>query len=410
MNHDPATPPEAAAPSHKPVKALRFVVLLVLAAVLVAAVGVNNRNKDERKLASWTNEQAIINVAVDHPELDKAIRTVTLPGNVDAYYAAEIHGQVSGYVKDWKYDIGAVVKAGQVLATIDTPEVDQRVTAAQGELAKAKANQALAKVTADRWKTLSGSSAVSQQAIDEKVAGATAADAEVDAAKANLDKLVALKAFARITAPFDGVITARNIDIGSLVSGDNKSKKPLFVVSDVHEMRIYVRAPQVYAAVLKNGMKATLRLPDYPDRTFEARIATTSSSIDTESRALLVELHADNKEGLLKPGAFAQVVFELPPEPNAMTVLSSALLFRGVNTFVAAVDNQSRIRLKNVRIARDYGARVQVEGGLSLEDRIVRNPPESLVEGDGVRVAGEDSGKTAGAEKTESKLADDAAK
>jgi RND family efflux transporter MFP subunit len=410
MNQDPATPPEAGAPSHKPVKALRFVVLLVLAAVLVAAVGVNNRSKDESKLATWTNEQAIINVAVDHPELDKAIRKVTLPGNVDAFYAAEIHGQVSGYVQNWKYDIGAQVKAGQVLATIDTPEVDQRVTAAQGELAKAKANQALAHVTADRWRTLSGSSAVSQQAIDEKEAGAKAADAEVDAAKANLQKLQALKGFAKITAPFDGVITARNIDIGSLVSADGTNNKPLFVVSDVHEMRIYVRAPQVYAAVLKIGMKATLLLPDYPDRTFEAHIATTSSSIDSESRALLVELHADNKDGLLKPGAFAQVAFELPPEPNAMTVFSSTLLFRGVNTFVAAVDNQSRIRLKNVRIARDYGARVQVVGGLSLDDRIVRNPPESLGEGDLVRVAGEDSGKTANAGVTESKLAEDARK
>jgi len=410
MNHDPAKSSEGGTPTHQPVKAMRFVVLLVLAAVLVAATGVNNRRKEERKLATWTNEQAITNVAIVHPKLDKQVRTVTLPGDVEAFYAAAIHGQVSGYVQNWNYDIGAKVKSGEVLATIDTPEVDQRVTAAQGELAKAKANQALAKVTAARWRTLSGSSAVSQQAIDEKEAAATAADAEVDAAKANLDKLQALKAFAKITAPFDGVVTARNIDIGSLVSTNTANKSPLFVVSDIHKMRIYVRAPQVYAAALKIGMKATLRLPDYPDRTFQAHIATTSNAIDAKSRALLVELHADNKDGLLKPGAFAQVAFELPPDPNAMTVPSSALLFRDLYTYVASVDNRSRIRLKKIQIARDYGARVQVDGGLSIEDRIVRNPPESLAEGEEVRVAGEGLGKTSEAGRTDSKLAEDAAK
>ena len=410
MNHDPAKPSEGGSPSYRPVKAMRFVVLLVLAAVLVAATGVNSRRKEERKLATWTDEQAITNVAVVHPRLDKEVRNITLPGNVEAFYAASIYGQVSGYVQNWKYDIGAKVKAGEVLATIDTPEVDERVTAAQGELAKAKANQALAHVTAQRWRTLSGSSAVSQQAIDEKEAGATAADAEVDAAKANLEKLEALKGFAKITAPFDGVITARNIDIGSLVSADASNRQPLFVVSDIHEMRIYVRAPQVYAAVLKVGMKAKLQLPDYPERAFDVHIATTSNAIDNKSRALLVELHADNKEDLLKPGAFAQVEFELPPEPNAMTIPSSALLFRDLYTYVATVDNQSHIRLKRIQIARDYGARVQIDGGLSIEDRIVRNPPESLAEGDEVRVAGEGSGKTAEARKTDSKLADDEAK
>ena len=410
MNHDPANPSESGSPSYRPVKAMRFVVLLVLAAVLVAATGVNDRRKEERKLATWTDEQAITNVAIVHPKLDKEIRTVTLPGNVEAFYAASLYGQVSGYVRNWKFDIGAKVTSGEVLATIDTPEVDERVTAAQGELAKAKANQALAHVTAQRWRTLSGSSAVSQQAIDEKEAGATAADAEVDAAKANLEKLQALKGFAKITAPFDGVITARNIDIGSLVSADASNRQPLFVVSDIHEMRIYVRAPQVYAAVLKVGMKAKLRLPDYPDRDFDVHIATTSNAIDNKSRALLVELHADNKQGLLKPGAFAEVVFELPPEENAMTVPSSALLFRDLSTYVAAVDNRSHIRLKRIQIARDYGARVQVVSGLSLEDRIVRNPPESLAEGDEVRVADEGLGKTAEAGKTDSKLAEDATK
>ncbi len=173
------------------------------------------------------------------------------------------------------------------------------------------------------------------------------------------------------------------------------NKPPLFIVSDVSQMRVYVRAPQVYAAALKVGMKATLALPEYPNRTFPAVIATTSNAIDSKSRALLVELHAENKDNLLMPGAFAQVSFELPPSAEAMTVPASALMFRDLFTFVALVDNQSRVRLKRIQISRDYGSRVEVAGGLTPEDRIVRNPPESLVEGDEVRVVDEGLGKTA---------------
>ena len=280
-----------------------------------------------------------------------------------------------------------------MLATIDTPEVDQRVTAAQGELAKAKANQALAHVTAQRWRTLSGSSAVSQQAIDEKVADATAADAEVDAAKANLEqagRAEGLRQDHRAVRRRHHRAQHRHRVAGV---GRRIQQAPLFVVSDIHEMRIYVRAPEVYAAVLKVGMNAKLQLPDYPERAFDAHIATTSNAIDNKSRALLVELHADNKEGLLSPAPSRKSMFELPPEPNAMTIPSSALLFRDVDTYVATVDNQSRIRLKKDSNRPRLRARVQIDGGLSIEDRIVRNPPESLAEGDKVRVAGEGSGK-----------------
>jgi RND family efflux transporter MFP subunit len=409
MSHEPAK--EAETPKLRPVKAMRFVGLLVLVAAAVAATGVKSRRSDETKLARWTVEQAVPNVAVDAPKRDEESRNVSLPGDVEAFYSASIHGQASGYVHDWKVDIGARVKRDQVLAVVDTPELDQRVTAAEGELVKAKSQQALAHVTAERWNTLRSSSAVSQQAIDEKQSAAAAADAEVDAAKANLDRLRAQKAFANITAPFDGVVTARNVDIGSLVRADGASgAPPLFVVSDVSRVRVYVRAPQVYASQLHVGMDAKLQLPEYPGRSFDAHIATTSDAIDAKSRALLVELHADNSDGLLQPGAFAQVDFELPPPADAMSVPASALLFRDQAIFVATVDSNSRIAMKKIGITRDYGTRVEVEGGLSMQDRIVRNPSDSFVNGDVVRVVDDSAADKAGGSKPSGREAVSSAK
>ncbi len=411
MNHDSADGQTPGPPKLRPVRALRFVVLLIFVAALVAVSGITSRRKSDEKLAHWTNAQAVPTVAVVHPEPDTEIRTIRLPGDVEAFYSASLHGQVSGYVKDWKFDIGAKVKRDQTLAIIDTPEVDERITRAEGDLAKAKAQQALAHVTAQRWQLLRGSSAVSQQAIDEKEADAVAADAQVDAAKADLQKLRALKGFANIVAPFDGVVTARNVDIGSLVSADAGTKPPLFVVSDVSQMRVYVRAPEVFAAVMQQGMKAKLSLPEYAERTFPAEVATTSNAIDQKSRALLVELHAENKDGALKPGAFAEVTFDLPPKPHSLLLPSSALVFHDLFTYVATVDEQSRIRLKKIKISRDYGSRVEIEGGLSAADRVVRNPLQSMSDGDLVRVLESTTGQASdgsksGEPKGRSKLAE----
>jgi RND family efflux transporter MFP subunit len=380
----------------KPVKALRFVALLAIAAVTLAATGVSSRRKEEEKLAAWTVEQAIPDVAIIHPKIDDQTKGLVLPGDVEANYSASIHGQASGYVREWRVDIGARVKRGETLAVVDTPELDQRVTAAEGELAKAKAKQSLAHITADRWKTLRGSAAVSQQAIDEKESDAHAADADVDAAKANLERLRAQKAFSNISAPFDGVVTARNVDVGSLVTTSaSANSAPLFVVSDLSRMRVYVRTPQVYGAQLHKGITATLSLPEYPGRTFPARIETTSDAIDAKSRALLVELIADNPDGLLRPGAFAQVTFELPPPPDTLSLPASALMLRDGGVFVAAIDKASHVDMKKVRIARDYGSRVEIEGELKAVDDIVRNPPESLTQGDPVRVVGGGDAKLA---------------
>ena len=286
-----------------------------------------------------------------------------MPGNVDAFYTASIHGQVSGYVQEWRKDIGAKVHEDDVLAVIDTPELDQSIAVAQSQLEKAKANLALAKVTAQRWNSLRASAAVSQQAADEKESDARARAAEVDAAQSNVDRLKAQKAFANIVAPFDGVVTARNVDIGSLVKADSNNSQALFTVADIHQMRIYVPVPESYAAEMKDGMKATLELPEYPDRKFDATILTTAHAIDKKSRTLLVELIADNKDGALSPGAFTRVHFQLPPDPNTLRIPASALLFRDKAPEVATVGLDNRVTLKKVRIARDLGTEVEITGG-----------------------------------------------
>jgi RND family efflux transporter MFP subunit len=314
------------------------------------------------------------------------MRELVLPGDVDAYYNASVHAQVSGYVRAWYKDIGARVKAGDVLATIDTPELDQRVAEAREQLTKAKANQTLAAVTAERWKSLRESGAVSQQAADEKVADGAAKDAEVAAASANLDRLKALKAFANIVAPFDGVVTQRNIDIGSLVSDSANANSGLFAVADVHEMRVYVKAPQSYAADMREGMRAALKLPQYPRRSFEATITTTSQAIDAKSRSLLVELIAKNDDGALPPGAYAEVRFEIPEAADEFNLPASAMIFRDQATEVATVGGNNRVVMKKVEIARDFGAEVAIASGLSASDRVIASPLDSIGEGDEVRV------------------------
>jgi RND family efflux transporter MFP subunit len=385
-------PPAHAEPSksdpedRRPVKVGRAILLLAVAAIAVAYSGISGRSRDDEKLRQWTEQQAIPPVAVVEPKLGGEARELVLPGNVDAFYTASIHSQVMGYVQEWRKDIGATVKQGDVLAVVDTPELDERIAVAQSELAKANANLALAKVTAARWDSLRHTAAVSQQEADEKDSDARAQAAQVDAAQSNVDRLKAQKAFSNIVAPFDGVVTARNVDVGSLVRADGVDTPPLFTVADVHQMRIYVPVPETYAGDLKDGTKATLEVPEYPGRTFEATVTTTSRAIDTKSRTLLVELLADNKDGLLHPGAFTRVHFKIPPDPNTVTIPASAILYRDTEPRVAMVGPDNRIVLKDVRIVRDLGTAVEIAGGLGRDARIVANPPDSIGDGEEVRV------------------------
>jgi RND family efflux transporter MFP subunit len=386
MSQDHAEGPEADTNDRAPVKAGRGILFLVVAVIAITASGISGRRRGDQPLNQWTQEQAILRVAVVTPQRGGSTRELVLPGNVEAFFTASIHGQTSGYVQEWRKDIGAKVLQGEVLAVLDTPELDERIAVAQSELAKARANLALAKVTKTRWNSLRASGAVSQQAADEKVSDADAKAAEVDAARSNVDRLKAEKAFANIVAPFDGVVTGRNIDVGSLVRADSNNSQALFTVADIHPMRIYVPVPESYAADLKNGMKATLDLPEYPDRKFDATIITNSHAINEKSRTLLVELIADNKDNSLSPGAFTRVNFQIPPDANMITIPAGALLFHENSVEVATLGRDNRVTLKKVRIARDLGTEVEITDDLGQDERIVANPPDSIGDGEEVRV------------------------
>jgi RND family efflux transporter MFP subunit len=363
--------------------------LVAVSAVAIAFVGISSREREESDLDRLTLQEATPTVELVMPERGTSAQHLVLPGDVQAWYSAPIYARVSGYVKMWYKDIGAKVRAGDVLAEIDTPDLDQQFEEAKGELAKAKANAALAELTAKRWEAMRNTDAVSQQTADEKVGEYNASKAEVTAAAANVARIAALEAFKKIVAPFDGVVTARKIDVGALVNSTPGNMPDLFDVADVHEMRIYVDVPQAFSAQIHTGTTAELKLPQFPDRSFAAKVATTSEAISEHSRTLLVELRRDNKDGLLQPGAFVEVDFALPPDPNALRIPASALIFRRLGPEVAAVGSDNKVKLKAVVVGRDLGTEIEIKSGLSPDDRFVRSPFDSIAEGELVRIAGE---------------------
>ncbi len=379
-----------------PTKLGRKVVLcLAFTGVVAGAIafsGVTSREKGEKHLAKWTMAQAIPTVDVIKPRLGSGPQELVLPGEIEAWYT-----RVNGYVKMWYKDIGAIVKAGDVLAEIDTPDLDQQVEQAEGELAKAQANASLAAITAKRWETLRQSAAVSQQVTDEKDGDYKARLADVSSAKANVARLEAMEGFKKLTAPFDGIVTERKIDVGALVHSTESNATELFKVADVHEARVYVNVPQSFAAQLHPGMKAKLMLSQYPGRSFEAVLTTTSEAISKKARTLLVELHRDNKDGLLQPGSFVEVHFELPPDKNVLVLPASALIFRGEKQQVAVVDMDNKVVLKIIEIGRDLGTEIEIISGLSPADKVIRNPSDSIGSGDTVRIKGDAIAKEASA-------------
>jgi RND family efflux transporter MFP subunit len=361
----------------------------VVVAIVVGyvAFALMQRRENHVNLAASMSAQITPHVSVVHPHVEARPEVFALPGNIAAWYEASIRSQVAGYVKGWSRDIGAKVNKGDVLAEIDTPELNERLAQAREELSRAQANLSLAKVTANRWAALRNSSAVSKQSSDEKASDEKVKQAEVGAASANLDRLKAQKVFALIVAPFDGVVTARNIDIGSYVAPDRNSEA-LFKVADIHQVRIYVNVPQIYSARLKPGMKATFTTPQMPGRVFTATIATTSNAIGAQTGSLLIELDMPNVDGALFPGSYADVHFELPVDASQLRIASSALSIGQRGTQVAIVDSEDRVRFKTVTIAKDFGSEVAISGGLSPEDRVIDNPAETLTDGDQVRIGG----------------------
>jgi RND family efflux transporter MFP subunit len=378
----------------------------LVVAIVVATAGIQARRRDEAAVRQWTEAQAIPEVAVITPKAGPAIEALTLPGTVEAWYETPIYARVSGYLKNWYFDYGAHVKKGAVLAEIDTPDLDAQLAAAQAKLKSAlavvnvrKAELQFAESTYKRWRD-SPKGVVSEQETESKQAdyGAAlarfnAADAEVAADQGEVDRLNALEGFKKIIAPFDGVVTARETDIGALInagSGIGGGNGPeLFRVADVSKMRIFVQVPQEQSAGIEPGQETELYLPQYPGRTFKATVATTANSINLQARTLLVELHADNLDGLLQPGAYAQVVFRLPANPDVVRIPTSALLFREQGLQVATLGPRDKIELKSVKLGRNLGDDVEVVIGLSASDRIVDSPPDSLASGDLVHVASE---------------------
>ena len=367
------------------------IVLLTLAAYVAFAL--MQRRQTQTELAAWTRDRAVPYVSVVQPHQDSRPQLLALPGSIAAYYDASVRAQIAGYVKSWTRDIGAVVRKGDVLAEVETPELDERIAQAREEVSRAQAGLSLAKVTADRWAALRASSAVSKQSSDEKASDEKVKLADVGAANANLDRLKAQKAFAQIVAPFDGVVTARNVDIGSFVSPE-RSAEPLFKVADIHAARIYVNVPQIYSARIEKGMKARFTTPQWPGRVFEAPVVTTSSAIGAGTGSLLVEMDLPNPDGALLPGSYADVHFELPVDPTQLRIPASALSIGEHGTRVAIVDADDRVLFKQVTIATDFGSEVAISSGLSAQDRIINNPAGALMDGDQVRVGGAAAAET----------------
>lgn len=377
----PGCPPEA----KKRPKVMRYLVLAALVFGGVAASGIVDRNRSDADLTHWTDDQAVPTVDLVTPKRATEDQRLTLPADVEAFYTAPIHARVNGYVKMWFYDIGAHVKAGDILAKIDTPDLDQQYEQAKGELAKAQADYNLALLTAERWRALRSSQAVSQQTADEKTGDAVARKAQVSAAQAHLDRFKSMLSFKDITAPFDGIVTERRIDVGALVSATDSKQSGLFDVASTKEMRVYVQVPQVFAANMHKGLKVTLTLPQYPRRDFVGKLDTTSDAISQRSRALLIEALFKNPDALLSPGAYAEARFDLPLDPHKLTVPASAMIFRDGAPEVAVVDND-KVTLKKIVVLLDTGNEIELSSGLSPGDKVVKSPSDSIADGDVVKV------------------------
>jgi RND family efflux transporter MFP subunit len=364
----------------------RFGINALVVAIVIAAFGIFNRSRSETELTHWTQEQAIPEVALVTPRRGVTGQEIVLPGQIEANYEAPIHARVSGYIKMWYQDIGAHVKAGQLLAEIDTPDLDQQLAQAKASLASARADEALADLTAKRWQASIVANAVSQQTIDEKVGEAAARRAQADAAAANVQRLNVLESFKRVVAPFDGIVTARKTDIGALINANGENGPELFSVADLHKIRVYVRVPQAFSSVLTPGMTAVLKLPQFPDQSFDAKLDTTSNSIDRNSRTVLAEFLTDNSDGELWPGTYAEAHLQLPANPSILHLPTSALIFRQDGLRVATLGKNNKVQFKPIALGRDLGTEVEILSGVGASDRVVDSPPDSLADGDTVRV------------------------
>ena len=368
-------------------KVIVGLVLLLLVAGAVVYRGVTTRVRAAADVQADTRNLAVPAVSLAQPKRGAPQEEIVLPGNIQAFIDAPIYARTNGYLKRWYVDIGGRIKAGQLLAEIDTPEVDQQLQQARAELATAKANDDLANITAARYENLLKTDSVAQQDVDNAVGNGRAKKAMVDSAADNVKRLEQLQSFEKVYAPFDGVLTVRNTDIGQLIgSGSGSGAKELFHVAAIHTLRVYINVPQIYSPAAVPGVQASLTLPQFPGRRFPGKLVRTAEAIDQASRTLLVEVDVANPAGEILPGAYAEVHLKLPSATSTVVIPVTSLIFRSEGLRVGVVRNGHAIMVP-ITLGRDFGTEVEVVSGLDGSEKVITNPPDSLVDGQEVRSA-----------------------
>jgi RND family efflux transporter MFP subunit len=393
---DPHGPEAGGKPAVSRRKLTIAAVVLLCGAGAIVVSGIMARAKSSAELRDWTNAQAIPSVAVALPDARALTPTLDLPGRLEAYSRAPIFARVSGYLKSWSADIGAKVKAGQVIAEIEAPDLDQQLLQARADLASQQASAKLSEATLARRKTLVASNFVSAQEIDERTADLSNKKAAVNSGQANVERLEALAGYKNITVPFDGVVTERSTDVGALINAGGASGPAMFVVSDISKLRVYVNVPQSYVPQVKIGAKAAITLPEYPNRNFAATLEASSQAVDVASGTTRMQLALDNAGGELMPGGYANVKLTLVREGAPLHIPASALVFGASGLRVATVGPDDRVLFKKVTIARDLGRDIELASGIEANDRLIIAPPDGINDGDQVRVvSGPKPGKPA---------------
>ncbi len=376
------------------------VLIVLVVTVVLAIVGILRRQHDYVVLAKYTDTVSAPPVSVAVPVMQQSAQEIVLPGNVQAFALAPIYARTTGYVKSWTHDIGSHVKKGDLLAVIETPELDQQLAAAKADLASAQANAALAKTTASRYQDLMKDNAVSQQETDNAAGQLSSTTAQVNSAQANVQRLQELQSFEQVTAPFDGVITARNIEVGQLISPSGSTttagagtvigSKEIFDISQIETLRVYVNVPQIYAPDAKSGVIASLTLPQYPGRKFQGKLTRTSDAVDPATRTLLAEVDVNNASGELLPGSYTEVHLHTANLAAALIVPVSALILEPDGLRVGVVDSNNIAHMVHVTSGRDFGTTVEILSGLKPNQGVIANPPDSLTDGEKVRVVAPD--------------------
>ncbi len=368
---------------------LRLVgIVCAIVAVAIVGYGVVSRAAQNSHLHDLTEAQAVPTVAIVMPSKVENASGLDLPGRLQAFISAPIYARVPGYLKSWKYDIGAKVKAGDLLAEIDTPDLDQQLMQARAALNVAEANAKLAQITAERWQSLAGTDAVAKQDVDQRTFSLNANVAQEKAAKANVDLLIAQEGFKRLIAPFDGIVTARETDIGALINVGAAGGAELFVVSETSKLRIYVNVPQNFVPSVPPGTKATITVPEHPGKTYTGTVEASAQSVNPSSGTTLMQIIVDNRAGEMMPGDYAAIHLQVAGAANVLSVPSSALIFDAKGLSMATVDSGNHVQLKPVTIQRDLGAIIEVATGLAPDDRVIQNPPDGIANGAAVNIVG----------------------